>query len=298
MPRSTDSAVEGANLFDRYVMIDWSANSTPKTGRDSIWIASGSTRGRVRLVNPSTRREALELLVELVLALGQERLLVGFDFSFGYPVGFAEAVAGTGAGWEAVWAMLFERITDADDNANNRFEVAAELNGVLDGVGPFWGHPGASAPVARRRPPAGRLAEFRLAERRVIEEGHRPFSAWQLAYPGSVGSQMMLGIARLEGLRRDPRLAGRCHVWPFQTGFGIEGFPGKPGHVLFAEIWPSMFPIASTESVRDAAQVDSMVRLLRAADRSGELAEWFSPVLSAGESRMVLNEEGWTLGVR
>ena len=132
----------------------------------------------------------------------------------------------------------------------------------------------------------------------MIEEGHRPFSAWQLAYPGSVGSQMMLGIARLEGLRRDPRLAGRCHVWPFQTGFGIESFPGKPGHVLFAEIWPSMFPITSRENVRDAAQVDSMVRLLRAADRSGELAEWFSPVLSAGERRIALNEEGWTLGVR
>jgi len=298
VPRSTPITDAQANLFDRYVMVDWSANSTPKTGRDSIWITSGSTRGRVRLVNPPTRREAVELLVELVLAHGQERLLIGFDFSFGYPVGFAEAVAGTGAGWEAVWAMLFERIIDADDNANNRFEVAAELNGVLDGVGPFWGHPGASAPVTRRRPPAGRLAEFRLAERRVIDEGHRPFSAWQLAYPGSVGSQMMLGIARLEGLRRDPRLAGRGRVWPFETGFGVEGSPGKPGQVLFAEIWPSMFPITSTEAVRDAAQVDSMVRLLRSVDRSGELAAWLTPILSSGERRVVLAEEGWTLGVR
>jgi precorrin-8X/cobalt-precorrin-8 methylmutase len=298
MPRSTTITHARANLFDRYVMVDWSANSTPKTGRDSIWIASGSTRGRVRLVNPPTRREAVELLVDLMLSCADERTLIGFDFSFGYPVGFAEGVAGAGAGWEAVWAMLFERITDADDNANNRFEVAAELNGVLDGVGPFWGHPGASAPVARRRPPAGRLAQFRLAERRVIDEGHRPFSAWQLAYPGSVGSQMMLGIARLEGLRRDPRLAGRGRVWPFETGFGVEGIPGKPGQVLFAEIWPSMFPITSRENIRDAAQVDSMVRLLRAVDRSGELAEWFSPGLSPGERRMVLREEGWTLGVR
>ncbi|NDH23113.1 MAG: LLM class flavin-dependent oxidoreductase, partial [Actinobacteria bacterium] len=161
-------------------------------GRVEIWIASGGSRGRVRLVNPSTRREAIDLIVDLMLSSANERMLIGFDFSFGYPVGFAESVAGAGAGWSDVWAMLHERISDADDNANNRFEVAAELNGVLDGARPFWGHPGASAPVARRRPPSGRLAEFRLTEQRVIEDGHRPFSSWQLAYPGSVGSQMLL----------------------------------------------------------------------------------------------------------
>ena len=298
MPRSTPITDAQANLFDRYVMVDWSANSTPKRGRDSIWIALGRSRGRVRLVNPSTRREAIDLIVDLMLSSANERMLIGFDFSFGYPVGFAESVAGAAAGWSDVWAMLHERISDADDNANNRFEVAAELNGVLDGAGPFWGHPGASAPVARRRPPASRLAEFRLTEQRVIKDGHRPFSSWQLAYPGSVGSQMLLGIARLEGLRRDPRLAGRCRVWPFETGFGTDRIRGEPGSVLLAEIWPSMFPITSTEAVRDAAQVDSMVRLLRSADRSGELAEWLTPSLNSGERRVVLAEEGWTLGVR
>lgn len=109
---------------------------------------------------------------------------------------------------------------------------------------------------------------------------------------------MLLGIARLEGLRRDPRLAGRCRVWPFETGFDTDQVAGQPGQVVLAEIWPSMFPIRSTEAVRDAAQVDSMVRLLHAVDRYGELAEWLTPSLNAGERRVVLAEEGWTLGVR
>ena len=109
---------------------------------------------------------------------------------------------------------------------------------------------------------------------------------------------MLLGIARLEGLRRDPRLTGRCSIWPFETGFGSDRVAGEPGQVVLAEIWPSMFPITSTEAVKDAAQVDSMVRLLRSVDRSGELAAWLTPSLSSGERRVVLAEEGWTLGVR
>ena len=35
----------------------------------------------------------------------------------------------------------------------------------------------------------------------VRAEGHRPFSSPQLAYPGSVGSQMLMGIAWLERVR-------------------------------------------------------------------------------------------------
>ncbi len=101
MPRSTPITDAQADLFDRYVMVDWSANSTPRRGRDSIWIASGGSRGRVRLVNPSTRREAIDLIVDLMISSANERMLIGFDFSFGYPVGFAESVAGGAPGGES-----------------------------------------------------------------------------------------------------------------------------------------------------------------------------------------------------
>ena len=48
-----------------------------------------------------------------------------------------------------MWDLLAQLVDDRDDNANNRFEVAAELNRrVGPGPGPFWGCPPAAA---RRR---------------------------------------------------------------------------------------------------------------------------------------------------
>ena len=49
-------------LFDSYVMIDWSGANSPRTGKDSIWVAILSRRqNRLRLAhlkNLSTRCEA------------------------------------------------------------------------------------------------------------------------------------------------------------------------------------------------------------------------------------------------
>jgi hypothetical protein len=33
------------NQFDAYVMVDWSANAKPKSGKDSIWWCIGRRRG-------------------------------------------------------------------------------------------------------------------------------------------------------------------------------------------------------------------------------------------------------------
>ena len=45
-------------LFDSYLMVDWSAASTPKRGKDSIWWALESRCGLQRVGNPATRVEA------------------------------------------------------------------------------------------------------------------------------------------------------------------------------------------------------------------------------------------------
>lgn len=66
-------------LFDRFIFVDWSANSTPKTGKDSIWIAEASDGATIRLINPSTRNEATQsVLRSLQQAVDQkQRVLVG-----------------------------------------------------------------------------------------------------------------------------------------------------------------------------------------------------------------------------
>ena len=73
--------------FDRYVMVDWSAASVPTRGKDSIWLGLAARGAATTVENIPTRSAAVQRLREAVretLAAG-ERLLVGFDFPFGYP---------------------------------------------------------------------------------------------------------------------------------------------------------------------------------------------------------------------
>ena len=96
--------------FDAYIAVDWSANSKPKTGPDSIWIALGRWRRQALELqgpaNPATRADAMRLVTNLVktLVASNVRVLIGFDFPYCYPAGFAAALSpGTrDAGWIAV----------------------------------------------------------------------------------------------------------------------------------------------------------------------------------------------------
>src|SRR5260370_16229861 len=167
-------------MFDTFVIVDWSAAGTPKTGRDSIWICAVDRDGAERLSeNPRTRHGAKNLLGELLsdaTARG-ERVLLGFDFPFGYPAGFAQrlGLAATPP-WRAVWDEIAVRLTDQENNQNDRFEVAAEFNRrVSNGSFPFWGCPVRFTheflgPKHHGRHQAEGLAEKRLIDRWRSEE--------------------------------------------------------------------------------------------------------------------------------
>src|SRR5260370_25966811 len=91
-----------AGLFDHYVIVDWSAASRPKTGRDSIWVCHRGPHGE-RVDNPATRHLARQLLADILEAAmaRHQRVLLGFDFPFGYPVGFAGRLGLTGTPWRS-----------------------------------------------------------------------------------------------------------------------------------------------------------------------------------------------------
>lgn len=291
--------------FDRYVMIDWSANSSPKRGKDSIWVAIANRDGEIEMLsNPSTRHDTATLMSD-VLSNSSERTFVGCDFSFGYPSGFVAAMIDEPtATWRDVWLWVRDRIEDDTNNRNNRFSVAAEMNDRCERVAdvrPFWGYPGSRSHegVPRHRPESyAPFDEFRITERRVRSAGHRPFSSWQLAYPGSVGSQMMMGMAWIERLRSIGGLGERIKVWPFDTGVGEASLEVNVGEILFAEVWPSMFDIdRSRHEIFDAAQVMAVAEQVARADADHSLRDWTNPQLSDQERSLVLLEEGWTLGV-
>ncbi len=308
-------------------MVDWSARSTPALGRDSLWIGRGvlSSRG-LRLnrpCNPPTREEAsgkLRSLLEAALLAGR-RVLVGFDFPLGYPEGSGALLAdrvpagashppaarrdglagasGTPSGRARVWAWLGAAVEDRSDNSNNRFEVADAAN-RRTGLSLFWGRPAGmdrlSSLPARNQPVAGLgpnpLARWRHCE---VGAGRGIKPVWQLYGGVTVGSQTLLGIPRVEELRRDPTLGRASSVWPFDTGLRR---PAERWCVVMAEVWPSAFPLdRSAHPVRDAAQVLSSVRALATADRSGALPGWFSPLRAASREEAVVGEEGWILGI-
>lgn len=294
-----------AALFDRYVVVDWSANATPKAGKDSIWscVHDGAT-GHQHTLNHLTRHAARQYLTDLLIA-DHGRVLVGFDFPYGFPRGFAHA-AGLGGSrpWVAAWEFLAHHVQDAADNTTNRFEVAAALNeSISDGPGPFWGTtserhvtPHLSRTKAPGFPHAG-LAEFRSNELAVRATGRSPFSVWQLSGAGSVGSQALTGIPVVWGLRSHHELVHRSTIWPFETGLTTDPTAGRGDMIVHAEIWPSGIDVdLGRHAVKDAAQVMELCEHLATLDAAGRLAAQFSPMLDAATTSAVLDEEGWILG--
>src|SRR5579871_1289400 len=124
-------------LFDAYVMVDWSSEARPKKGKDSIWIAvferGPAGLAEKLLVNATTRHNAVKIILRKLtefISRGRNTLL-GFDFAFAYPTGFAKALDPRKPDWLGVWFRLSRLIEDGEDNDNNRYEVAEQLNRAL-----------------------------------------------------------------------------------------------------------------------------------------------------------------------
>lgn len=282
--------------FVRIVVVDWSANSTPKTGRDSVWIADLDVAGsEVRTANVSTRSAATDLLVELATRPG--RCLLGVDFSLGFPAGTAAALGLIGTPWEQMWRLLSSTIDDDARNANNRFTVASELNRrISPGPGPFWGCPPAQAGdhLTTTKVPCHPLPQWRTVEAELRTRGQRPFSAWQLLGAGAVGSQSLLGVPAMDRFVRAVAATGRTiDVWPFTCGLAVP-----TADTVLVEVWPTLVGLADVSTdvwgtrVIDERQVVAVARHLAATD----LATEFVPAVPSERRGDIVGEEGWVLG--
>ncbi len=296
------------SLFDTYIVVDWSARSKPSPARcskDAIWWAVERDDGPLEPRYLRTRYDAVDQLTDCIaneLDAGR-RVLAGFDFPFGYPAGVARRLTGSHSAL-ALWSWIAARIEDRTDNGNNRFDVATKVNSRYPGVGPFWGRPGhwdyPSVPTRMkdrtftdRHPPERRIADHRASGAKTV---------WQLAYAGSVGSQVLLGLPALERLRAAPRISGRVQVWPFETGLCVPDRSAAP--LILAEIYPSLLKrqIARSrlkEEILDRAQVRVNAATFARLDRSGRLAPLFEGAreLARRERCQVENEEAWILGL-
>jgi hypothetical protein len=298
----TECAASSASsplMFDRFVIVDWSAANVPRIGRDSIWIC-GRCGDHETLVNPPTRHAAKALLADWLIAAQArgQRVLLGFDFPFGYPAGFAARLGLSGPPWRAVWDEIAGLIEDDERNCNNRFNVAEELNRrVSSAPFPFWGCPAAPVRTHLHGRHHRRHAGDGLAERRLVDlyiPSAQP--CWKLLGVGSVGGQALTGIPVARTLRDDPRWRRHARVWPFETGLR----PPADARIVIAEIYPSLWKVSPVDGEpKDRAQVRTVAQFLAERDRAGELAALFvgDPGLTSPERWTVETEEAWTLGV-
>lgn len=284
-------------LFDRYLIVDWSAANSPKLGKDSIWLCRHENGKQNQIENPATRKDAMWRILGMCQAAKKlkKRLFIGFDFGFGYPAGTAALLTGT-RGWEQMWAEVARRVNDNDQNKSNRFEVADQWNRWLkekSGDAPFWGLPpsksGKYENLGAHQPTLSVLPARRIVERHVAST--QP--VWKLCYPGSVGSQTILGIYWLEWLRN--KLDGELAIWPFETGFDAD----MTSQFVAAEIYPSLFArSAAPGEIKDETQVRVTAEQFCRFDGEGRFSAMLSrpDCLSDAEAAQVISEEGWIVG--
>lgn len=298
--------------FDYFIAVDWSSRAKPsprKPAKDAIWVAQSPAVGRTSVRYFRTREECTLYLEKRLLALMKQnqRVLIGWDFSFGYPKGFAKALRlKKKPAWQRIWDTIDQLIVDSPDNSNNRFGVGGELNRrTRMGSGPFWGVPAGQSgiflgskkdftyPLVNKR---AKLKEERLVEKRFP----RMQPAWKLAYTGSVGSQTLLGIPRLLALTsKHPVLQKYAHVWPFSTRFARD-IPKKDRCVLHAEIYPSMLKLEGKDKIPDRAQVKTYVNWLKQEQEEDKLIGHLAGPsdLTKKQRKQVVRHEGWVLGVK
>lgn len=320
-------------LFDAYVFVDWSAGNgftSPTPQANAVWVGEfvpSHRRPPITSYHRSRYSAANQVNAFLHNCIKQERrVLVGFDFPYGYPSGLTAAlglnVSPTApAPWNMIWSILNASITDRN-NVNNRFQVADNLNRQINQhsagmqqnagqAGPFWGCPtrqvtrylSVSSPGFPFHTSKGvQLNRLRVTESKIsgVQE------TWKLFGAGSVGSQALVGIPYVYNLRYDPQLHKLSIVWPFETGFTPAPAPSKGPFVLHAEIWPGIVKheVASLlETDRsmfvDQAQVFAMCQWAANQDANGTLARFFDVPICLSQTQVVActREEGWILGV-
>ena len=271
------------SAFDSYAVVDWSSgNDTgPRPRKDAIWLGmnrNDQDEDPLYLRNRIEAEAAITTLIEDHLAHGK-RLFLGFDFPFAFPRGFAEVLTGTRDPF-VVWSWLDTRLDD-HPKANNRFDLAGQINARFPGVGPFWFN-GLRNREIENLPRRDTREGHGMPERRAVEDVAKgSFACWQMGGAGAVGGQVLTGLPLLHRLRR--RFAPHAAAWPFEP---------LDAPIALVEIWPGLInpTVKRAEAkggLRDAHQVRLLARAvarLPARERAAMLAE--------GD-----RQEGWIMGV-
>ncbi len=264
--------------FDTFVMVDWSGGNqgAAKPQADAIWACiarCGVVEDAVYLRNRQLAEAWLMDVIRAERAAGR-RVLLGFDFPFGYPAGFGAALTGSDDPF-ALWDWFEARVED-EPRANNRFDLAGEINQRFGGKGPFWGNALKRDIAGLPRTKVGYNSPF-AARREAEARATGAFTLWQMSGVGSVGGQAMMGLPVLARLRR--HFAPDVSVWPFEP---------LDAPIALVEVWPSLTVGPAAEGwIKDQWQVHDLARQFAA----------LAPARLAQMLDVPANPEGWIFGL-
>ncbi len=308
-------------LFDAYIFVDWSAANRVQPinpTENAVWSGEFIPKFNYKLEKYHQSRNACITYITNILTKHvqeKHKVLVGFDFPYGYPSGFANALNLPGAqNWWKVWAELAYRVEDTVTNKNNRFKAAGELNEIAGNgqAGPFWGCPIQYEDDNLKRHSPGfpfSASDGILLQRLRLVETRLPGTqeAWGLYGPGRVGSQALVGIPYLYKLRLNPELIHNSRVWPFETLFTQTPSATQGPFILHSEIWPGvveervrMMMNTNPTLIRDEAQVRAMCEWAAELDSQDSLGQFFDQPSGTNPQQVkaCIEEEGWILGAK
>jgi hypothetical protein len=256
--------------FDRYIGIDYSGAKTPTASLKGlcVYLAEGEAQP-VEVLPPQsprkywTRRGIAEWLVKQLVE--KTLTLIGIDHGFSFPLRYFE-VHGLLLDWPAFLDDFQRHWPTDDDNTYVDF--------VRDGL---RGNAAARTGDARWR----RITEIRARGAK---------SVFHFDVQGSVAKSTHAGIPWLRYIRE--RLGTRVHFWPF------DGWEIPARRSAIAEVYPALWSGQFAMDARTGDQHDaySIAARLQQADANGELEKFLNPSLTP-EQRMVVEVEGWILGV-
>ena len=233
-------------MFEKYVGIDWSGARNPR-GNQKIQIAEYDPETRTVSLVPSPTQSATgwnrwsrdEVFEYVRCSVAKKRVLIGFDFAFGYPycckdTYFRDCDAAP-TNVQDLWATV-EQVCKSDDNfRGQRF--------YSDENPPFrhYYHDGKARGNAYK-------ARYRVTDKRArTTEGLDPSSVFICYGQKNVGTGSLAGMRFLHKVCQD-RIAT---IWPFET-------TDKHRSTL-VEIYPRFF-VKRAQDIRRSRRLPNTVR--------------------------------------
>jgi hypothetical protein len=212
--------------FDAFIAIDWSGAARAYNGIAVAICSSGRTPPEV--VPPARKRwTRMEITEWLKRRLeDRQRLLIGFDFAFGFPFEDCGYLGGQADGVDNIFALweLIEAKSSGDADFGCSQFVADPIYSTL-----FWtAGPKPKAWVERKRQTERVCAELTKT---------RPDTLYKLLHSKQVGKASITGMRVLHHVRSCK--GRRVAIWPFET----------PRTSAVVEIYPTMFRKRATGSV-------------------------------------------------